>query len=87
MEIKELIDIEYPGWYVESAYDNKITLRSDYTVDNLAEVYISLESDNYVTVSYSGRGGQGIFFHAANLTPVEVSERTIESADNYFDYE
>jgi hypothetical protein len=87
MEIKELIDIEYPGWYVESAYDNKIILRSDYTEDGLADVYITLESDNYVTVSYSGRDGQGIFFHAANLTPGEVSERTIEAADNYFNYE
>ena len=87
MEIKELIDIEYPGWYVESAYDNKIILRSDYTVDNLAEVYITLEGDNYVTVSYSGRSGQGIFFHAANLTTEEVSNKTVESADNYFDYE
>lgn len=87
MEIKELVDIEYPGWYVESAYDNKIILRSDYTVDNLAEVYITLEGDNYVTVSYSGRSGQGIFFHAANLTTEEVSNKTVDSADNYFDYE
>ena len=87
MEIKELVDIEYPGWYVESAYDNKIILRSDYTIDNLAEIYIDLESDNYVTVSYSGRGGEGVFFHAANLTAEEISNKTVESADNYFDYE
>ena len=62
-------------------------LRSDYTVDNLSEIYIALESDNYVTVSYSGRGGEGVFFHAANLTAEEISNKIVESADNYFDYE
>ena len=87
MKIKELIDIEYKGWYVESAYDNKIILRSDYTKDMLAEIYITLEKENYVSVSYSSSNGEGVFFHAANITPEEVSERTMEAADNYFDYE
>ena len=87
MEIKELVDIEYHGWYVDSVDDNKLILRSDYTVDNLSEIYIDLESDNYVTVSYSGRGGEGVFFHAANLTAEEISNKIVESADNYFDYE
>jgi hypothetical protein len=87
MILQELIDIEYKGWYVESAYDNKIILRSDYTEDMLAEIYITLEKENYVVVSYSSFNGEGVFFHGANITPKEVSERTMIAADEYFDYE
>ena len=87
MKLQELIDIEYKGWYVESAYDNKIILRSDYTKDMLAEIYITLEKENYVSVSYSSSNGEGVFFHGANITPEEVSERTMIAADEYFDYE
>ena len=87
MILQELIDTEYNGWYVESADDNVITLRSDYTEDMLAEIYIKLEKENYVEVSYSSVDGDGIFFHCANLTSEELSKRTIEEADNYFDYE
>ena len=87
MIIQELIDIEYKGWYVESNDGNIVTLRSDYTEDDIAEIYIKLEKENYVEVSYSGVDGDGIFFHGANLTPEEISERTMEAADNYFDYQ
>jgi len=87
MKLQELIDIEYKGWYVDSTEENKVILRSDYTEDILAEVYITLEKENYVTVSYSSSNGDGVFFHGANLTPVEISERAMEAADNYFDYE
>jgi hypothetical protein len=53
----------------------------------LAEIYITLEKENYVSVSYSSSNGEGVFFHAANITPKEVSERAMEAADNHFDYE
>jgi hypothetical protein len=87
MTLKELIDIKYKGWYVDSAYDNIVTLRSDYTEDGLAEIYIKLENENHVEVSFNSLNKSGIFFHGSNLTPEEVSERTMEAADNYFDYE
>ena len=87
MILQELIDIEYKGWYVESAYDNIVTLRSDYTEDSLVEIYIKLENGNHVEVSFNSVNKSGIFFHASNLTPEEVSERTMEAPDNYFDYE
>jgi hypothetical protein len=87
MKLQELIDIEYKGWYVESTEHDVATLRSDYTEDSTAEIYIKLEKENYVEVSYSGIDGDGIFFHGANLTPEEVSQRTMEAADNYFDYQ
>ena len=87
MKIKELIDIEYKGWYVESTYDNKIILKSDYTKDILAEIYITLEKENYVIVSYSSSNGEGVFFYGSNITSEEVSERTVIAAEEYFDYE
>lgn len=87
MKLKELIDIEYKGWYVESTHDNKIILKSDYTEDILAEIYITLKKENYVIVSYSSSNGEGVFFYGANITPEEVSERTMIAADEYFDYE
>jgi hypothetical protein len=87
MEIKDLVNIEYSGWYVESCYDNKIILRSNHTVDHLSEIYIKLQGDNFVTVSYSSSHGDGVFFHAANLTPEEISKRLTMAADEHFDYE
>jgi hypothetical protein len=87
MILQELIDIEYKGWYVESTEYDVVTLRSDYTEDSTAEIYIKLENGNYVIVSFTCNEGDGIFFHGFNLTPEEVSQRTIDSADNYFDYQ
>ncbi len=87
MKIQELIDIEYKGWYVESSNENQITLKSDWTEDEMAEIYIKIEKENFITVSYSCSDGGDIFFHSSNLTPEEVSERTMEAADNYFDYQ
>lgn len=87
MEINELTQVEWPGWYIDSIEDGIAILRSDWTYDPAAEIKIHFESDNFVTVSYSGINGDGVFFHAANLTPQELSSRVIEAADNYFDYE
>lgn len=87
MKIEDLIEINYDGWYVDSSYENTITLRSDYTEDNLAEIYIKLEGENQITVSYSTTNGQGVFFQDTISTTEEVSERTINAANDYFDYE
>ena len=87
MKIEDLVEINYDGWYVDSNHENIITLRSDYTEDNLAEIYIKLEGENQITVSYSATNGQGIFFQDTISTKEEVSERTINAANEYFDYE
>lgn len=87
MKINEFTEVEWPGWYVDSIEDGVAILRSDWTYDPAAEIKITLESHNFVTVSYSGVNGDGIFFHAANLTLEELSKRTIDAANDYFEYE
>jgi hypothetical protein len=86
MKLEDLTSVEWPGWYVHSIEDKAI-LRSDWTYDPAAEIYITLEGDNFVTVSYSGIDGDGVFFHAANLTLEELSTKTIDAANDYFEYE
>lgn len=87
MIVSQLILLNWVDWYVHSTYDNIIILRCDKTYDLSAEVKIKLESEFFVTVTYSGINGDGIFFHGANLNLEEIRQRTIEAAQKYFEYE
>lgn len=87
MKKQDLIEVNYDGWYVESADDNIITLRSDYTEDPIAEIYIKLEDEDLITVSYSSQNGDGVFFQSNISTAEEVAKLTIEYANDHFDYD
>ncbi len=86
MELQELIDVEYEGWYVDYTEGNKIVIKSDYTIDPLAEIYITLVNENHVSVSYFSSRGGGIFFEESNLSPKEISLKALSAADDLFDY-
>jgi hypothetical protein len=86
MELKELMDVEYVGWYVDYTEGNKIVIRSDYTIDPLAEIYITLEKENHVSVTYFSSKGGGILFEESNLSPKEISIKALSAADDLFDY-
>ena len=86
MELQELIDVEYEGWYVDYTEGNRIVLKSDYTVDPLAEIYITFEKENKVSVTYFSSKGDGFLFEESNLSPKEISLKALSAADDLFDY-
>ena len=87
MEIQELKDVKYEGWYVDYTEGNRIVLKSDYTVDPLVEIFITLEKENHVSVTYFSSRGDGIFFEESNLSPKEISQKILLAAEDLFDYD